>query len=55
MYVWLWPLRSSISKASPDFRFPLNPNKFPAGAYFLQARDQAGAFLAQSVEFFVSS
>ncbi|HXN66024.1 MAG TPA: hypothetical protein VN926_00035 [Bradyrhizobium sp.] len=30
------------------------PNKFPLGAYVLQAQDKAGVFLAQSVEFFVS-
>jgi hypothetical protein len=30
------------------------PNKFPSGAYMLQAQDKAGALLAQSVEFFVA-
>ena len=30
------------------------PNKFPGGAYFLQAQDQAGASLAKSVEFYVA-
>lgn len=30
------------------------PDKFPGGAYYLQAQDQAGASLAKSVEFYVS-